>query len=1027
MNACFKPNFLTALVFFISFLSAANAGEARSVAKSDLILEDQFQLLATDSFKDIRSIVQAAPPLGCTLNPAANAGKNRSATVGMPISLDGSRSTDPGCGVEYFWTVVGRPQGSPIELFNQYSTSPTFIADRAGTYEIELTVFRPSPVGVFTDQDTVTIIATGSLGSEAKIGSNGGAVGLPDGSSVLIPPGALRSEETISIETTSFLQGAIFPPTTVLVSDVYELAPTGQTFSTPIQINIPYDTAMLPPDYSEGAINIYRQGDWPEFNMVGNDANDDPEPSNNGQIIDLPSDMISVFSSRFSAYAALAVRSSSQFTPVTLTEPTASIVVRRPPNLRITRPQHHNCTPNNAQSNIGNRIGPVEAVIIHSTNNGNSSRDFESELGWAADDCNRYFTHYYIDRDGEIYQVVDDLLVTFHTGSTSFGMNNGNAIGIELFLSVGEPYDGRQVSSLIRLIDFLAERHQIPRPLRDPATGTFIRNRTNIAFGGDRFIGHTEHDAAKCDPSGTFMDSGFIKPEQAGIPCLHPADPRVQRQLLPGGSSQASALMDMLMDALVVLGRDRQHTGIINTHGGDALELGTAGHGGDVTFREDAALIGSAVGTHELTEWQQNDPQQLGPGPLIVAPGETENLGAGTHEYTDVIIDGTLNISGTSEFRLTGSFYLSPTGQIVTRDGFNGGSVTVYSRGTPIIQGLIDARGDDGVSGATSGGNGGSIEFVYAAPGLVLIPTAYTRGGDADYADTSLAGGGPRGGNGGAVTIEVETSHIFLGGGVGPVISGAAVPPWRSGPIDPALLDPGRWAGDFLPPPPPFTRSSIGVNNPAAGERVRKWTTALQPGFRRGILTAGGMGGWGQSAPPRHGGPAGDGGNIQVSLDSNARLTLRDIDIATGTEIETLRHRFFVAGDPQSQVVCTAGGAHGGLGSSNGNGGTGGNAGSFSLIGGVLNPAPSQFVDIHEIRGFPPGDPMQQGDDSCSSGRITVGRAIEARDAGGAPLYRVRLSGSGTHLLGGLGGIPSQAGVVGALGTSGAISGLPVQ
>lgn len=817
------------------------------------------------------------------------------------------------------------------------------------------------------------------------------------------------------------------PRTAVLVSEIYDLAPAGQVFSAPVQINIPYYVSMLPTEYSEGAINIYRQGDWPEFNMVADDSNDEFEPSSNGQIIDLANDMVSVHSNHFSAYGALGVRRSSQFTQVNLSEPTASIVVRRPPNLRTTRPQHHNCTPNNNQSNISGRTGPVEAVIIHSTNNGNPGRDFNSELGWAADDCNRFFTHYYIDRDGGIYQVVDDLLVTFHAGSTDFGMNNGNAIGIELFLNVGEPYDGRQLSSLIRLIDFLAERHQIPRPLRDPGTGTFIRNRTDIALGGDRIIGHTEHDAAKCDPSGTFMDSGFIKPEHAGIACLNPADPRVQRRVLPGGSSQASALMDMVMDALLVLGRDRQHTGIINTHGGDAFALGAAGHGGNISFHEDAALVTSIIGTHELTEWQQNDSQQLGPGPFIVAPGLIESLGAGIHEYTDVIIDGTLNLSGVSEFRLTGRFYLSPTGEIITRDGDDGGSVTVYSRGTPIIQGLIDARGEDGVSGSPSGGNGGNIEFVYAASGLLAVPTVYSRGGDADYADTSLPGGGPKGGNGGAVNIEVETSHVFLGGGVGPVIGGVMVPPWRSGVIDPTLLDPGRWAGDFLPPPPPYTRSSYDVEIPASGERVRKWTTGLQPGFRRGFLTAGGMGGWGQSAPPRHGGHAGDGGSIQLSLDSDTRLTLRDVDIATGAEVETLTHRFYIDGGTQPQLVCTASGAHGGFGSSNGNGGAGGSAGSFALIGGILNPAPSQFVTIREIRGFPPGAPMQQGDDACSNGRITVGQVVEARNAGGLPLYRVRLSASGADLLGGLGGIPSQAGVVGALGTSGAITGVPVQ
>lgn len=163
------------------------------------------------------------------------------------------------------------------------------------------------------------------------------------------------------------------------------------------------------------------------------------------------------------------------------------------------------------------------------------------------------------------------------------------------------------------------------------------------------------------------------------------------------------------------------------------------------------------------------------------------------------------------------------------------------------------------------------------------------------------------------------------------------------------------------------------------------------------------MGGFGQSAPPRHGGSAGDGGNVHLTFDSDTRVTLRDFDIATGSEIETLRHQFFVSGGTGPQVVCTASGAHGGAGLSNGDGGNGGNAGDFTLNGGDLHSVPAQFVNLYDIRGFPPGDPLEQGDDFCSNGRIIVGHVIEALDASGAPLYRARVSSSGVSLLGGVG------------------------
>src|SRR5690606_18444344 len=123
------------------------------------------------------------------------------------------------------------------------------------------------------------------------------------------------------------------------------------------------------------------------------------------------------------------------------------------------------------------------------------------------------------------------------------------------------------------------------------------------------------------------------------------------------------------------------------------------------------------------------------------------------HTYTDMLIDGTLNLTGPALFHLTGSVYLAPRGKIIVRNGANGGDLTVYSRGTPMLQGLIDARGTDGNTNTPNGGNGGNVTFVYAYPGVLPVPTVYTRGGDADDADITAPGGGPRGGAGGHVTL----------------------------------------------------------------------------------------------------------------------------------------------------------------------------------------------------------------------------------------------------------------------------------
>ncbi len=325
---------------------------------------------------------------------------------------------------------------------------------------------------------------------------------------------------------------------------------------------------------------------------------------------------------------------------------------------------------------------------------------------------------------------------------------------------------------------------------------------------------------------------------------------------------------------------------------------------------------------------------------------------------------------------------------------------------------------------------------MFAAPGMLLAPTLLSRGGDADFSNTSLAGGGPKGGNGGAITLSVGATDVFMGGGIGPIIGGANLPPWRSGMIDTALISsPGRWAGDFLPPMPPLTRSSVNGVTPSIGLRAPKWTLSGQSGFARGVLSSGGMGGWGGQSPTnnRHGGPAGNGGAVQITLGTAARLALRNIDIATGAEVETLQHTFFRPSQKNTQVVCTAAGSHGGFSASGGNGGNGGNAGAVTRTGGVFAATPTQFASIYEVRGFPPGAAMRAADDFCLRGRIAVGSIVEARDATNTVLYRVRRGSVGATLLGGLVGIPSgaasgnQAGNVGQNGASAPIVGLPVQ
>lgn len=980
--------------------------------------------------------------------PVAHPGVNQAALVGVPVMLDGSASFDPdGDPLDFNWSVIQRPVESGAEAFDGDQVEATLIPDRPGTYVLQLIV---SDGLLFSDPATVKVIATGELSDSMVIGPSGGAVGLSGGASILVPPGALDSSTLISITQISLPPGAVLPPTGVLVSEVYDLAPNGQTFQRPVQIVIPYDPDLLPAAYEEGAIAIYRSQGSAEFNMVGSENGED-QPSSNGQSQDSTNLLLSVLSSTFSAYAAVGARRSLDFTSVALTGPNSSVTVRRPPQMRTDMAQHHNCVPNSGQTPLPARnANQIDGIVIHSTNNGKPDFSFENELGWASNTCSRWFAHYYIDRNGDIFQIVDDLRQTLHT-ATSLGLGNANTIGIELFLNVGEPYDGRQVAALIRLVDYLMDLYDLPRPKRSPMTGLDSRNRVHINLGGDRIVGHKEI-AAKCDPSGTFMDAGIIKPEHVGVRCDDPGDPRATPKILSVGDSRAPALMDLVLDATAVLARDGQHTGVINTKGGDAFELGRAGHGGDVQFIEDAVAVEAHVGDQERKHWQENDPNltgqpdtiPIGPGPLIVGPGTTTVLTSRTgigrddiREYTDVIVAGTLIIQGSLGFALTGSFYVSPSGRILLRDGRHGANLGVYSRGVPVIQGLIDARGENGIDSSPDGGNGGIVLFTFAHPGLLLVPTLYTRGGDADFADVLEFDGGPRGGDGGDITIAVNSTHMFLGGGIGPylVATQTQLPPmWLSGTVEAGLYNPNigtRWVGDYLPPTPPVRRYSAGTTwPPPLAYRAPKRTIAAQPGFKRGILSSGGMGGFGVGTADgnQHGGPAGDGGIIDIQLGGGGVLTFRDVDIATGGEIESMSHRLVMpppAPDGVIHLTCTSAGAHGGFGQDvsgipAGNGGPGGAAGAVTVGGGAIDPQPSTFDGLMAIQGFPPT--QIEGAPVCQRGTGVVGNVVQASDGEGRALYRLRLDVTGQQLLGGHGGIPSgrRVGNPGSFGPRGA-------
>jgi RHS repeat-associated protein len=99
--------------------------------------------------------------------PVANAGKDQMVSVGTTVQLDGSHSTDvDGDSLTYTWAILTTPQGSSATLSSTTSVQPTFVADRVGTYVVQLTVND----GTVDSQPKTVTISTNDVAPVANAG-----------------------------------------------------------------------------------------------------------------------------------------------------------------------------------------------------------------------------------------------------------------------------------------------------------------------------------------------------------------------------------------------------------------------------------------------------------------------------------------------------------------------------------------------------------------------------------------------------------------------------------------------------------------------------------------------------------------------------------------------------------------------------------------------------------------------------------------------------------------------------------------
>jgi hypothetical protein len=111
--------------------------------------------------------------------------------------------------------------------------------------------------------------------------------------------------------------------------------------------------------------------------------------------------------------------------------------------------------------NFSPRTTPIESIVVHSCE-GVRPTPRVSSLPWLCKPVSRVSCHYYVCRDADIFQLVDDSNVAWHAGDSLSQFDNGSSIGVECEHRVGMDWPLAQLDALAWLLRQLIARYHLP-------------------------------------------------------------------------------------------------------------------------------------------------------------------------------------------------------------------------------------------------------------------------------------------------------------------------------------------------------------------------------------------------------------------------------------------------------------------------------------------------------------------------------------------------------------------------------------